>query len=626
MFRRSEPWRISFLILFVSQFCFTTPANADVLKSIVDPTAKDFGNQVCVTKECAKAAAMLVLYMNEKINPCDDFSGFVCDNYKLHHDAVYPNDYHMPTYELSRLNHKRMVDLLTGPPSPNEKPWHKLTKVYLKKCRDKNSIKRTGKQAILSLLDEIGGWPMIKPQLQEFNTSWEEYMAMVNLKYNSIIFKWHIGQNPVNHSETALILSHPKFDDTSGVAELAKFLGVDSNVTAEMKKHGTPESKIKKAVMKFSYSRCLSGPLVGPLKLVKEKFPNFDLEKYVKRLFDGIPITDDLTIVITCQEVFREIHTLGENKRDLANYVGLCAALDIYRRKNGCLKSAIDNYLLEPVAQIYAAKYFDYDAAVPKVKEMIGLIKETLREMINNATWLDDSTRQNAIKKLEWMRDVVAFDKTLLSDKIMYEKWNVSFKTTDSFYTLSARINEQLLSYSLKQWNKPPKFNWIFNDANAMYKRPENAMYVGAPILDVPIFHPNVPNYINFAGIGEIIGHEIMHGFDDQGRKYDEIGKQKNWWTSATSQKYREKEMCYIDQYENHGIDGMETLGENIADNVGTKLAYYAYKKLLARRGVDTEPALPGFEKYTVDQMFFMFFALVAKVRCQDEKSDPKSQ
>ena len=106
-------------------------------------------------------------------------------------------------------------------------------------------------------------------------------------------------------------------------------------------------------------------------------------------------------------------------------------------------------------------------------------------------------------------------------------------------------------------------------------------------ILLGPYFHPNVPNYLNFGGIGSIIGHEITHGFDDQGAQYDSTGSVVNWWKPETAENFRKKAQCIIWQYGNYTvkqvnmtINGRLTQGENIADNGAVKEAYIAYGKI----------------------------------------------
>lgn len=120
---------------------------------------------------------------------------------------------------------------------------------------------------------------------------------------------------------------------------------------------------------------------------------------------------------------------------------------------------------------------------------------------------------------------------------------------------------------------------------------------------------------MNYGGIGYVIGHEITHGFDDQGRLFDKTGNRRNWWHRETSDKYKQRAMCMVLQYNNYTVpeaagngvrmDGMQTLSENIADNGGIMLAYSAYRRWSATRD-GPEPRLPGLYEYTARQMFWI--------------------
>ena len=131
------------------------------------------------------------------------------------------------------------------------------------------------------------------------------------------------------------------------------------------------------------------------------------------------------------------------------------------------------------------------------------------------------------------------------------------------------------------------------------------------------MFHPNVPKYLNFGGIGYVIGHEITHGFDDQGSQKDGDGNLVDWWESDTKKKYLEKAQCIIDQYGNFTVDvgdevlnvnGVNTQGENIADNGGVKEALRAYDQYVITNGV--EGVLPALG-YTQKQLFWLAGASV---------------
>ncbi|XP_035220511.1 neprilysin-2-like, partial [Stegodyphus dumicola] len=135
-----------------------------------------------------------------------------------------------------------------------------------------------------------------------------------------------------------------------------------------------------------------------------------------------------------------------------------------------------------------------------------------------------------------------------------------------------------------------------------------------AGILQDPLFSNDRPQYLNFPAIGNVIGHEIVHGFDDLGRQFDKNGNNINWWDQETDKSFRQKAQCIIDQYNNYTvgngvkINGVHTLGENMADIGGMKVAYKAYQSWASDYGI--EPSLPGLN-YTPKQLFWISAANV---------------
>uniref|UniRef100_A0A7E4V683 Neprilysin n=1 Tax=Panagrellus redivivus TaxID=6233 RepID=A0A7E4V683_PANRE len=260
---------------------------------------------------------------------------------------------------------------------------------------------------------------------------------------------------------------------------------------------------------------------------------------------------------------------------------------------------------------MYFEKYFQRDAT-HKVTEMVKLIKEELRETLKNASWLDDQTRANAILKVDKMAYSVGYPENLFNDTYVDENWNIPpSPSSENFYQLVARMERKFISLSLLKLNRQPattSWNYPILFANGYYLAKENMITILPGYLKLPFYNQNLPDYVNYAIVGVTIGHEIMHGFDNKGRFYDAFGDAVDWWDNATSVKYMEKANCYVDQYTAEGVDGMFTLGENIADNVGFKLAYGAYKRLLKKRGLSSEPALPAFEKFTLEQVFFIAY------------------
>ena len=139
-------------------------------------------------------------------------------------------------------------------------------------------------------------------------------------------------------------------------------------------------------------------------------------------------------------------------------------------------------------------------------------------------------------------------------------------------------------------------------------------------ILQPPFFTYGGPASINFGAIGKTIGHEIIHGFDDEGKQYDSLGNLRDWWSTKTERAYDKKSECFVKQYDKFRepltgltVNGVDTQGENLADNGGLRMAYKAYKSYLARNGDSEDPLLPGkMSSFTSDQLFFVSFASVS--------------
>ncbi|KAA0200661.1 hypothetical protein HAZT_HAZT003074 [Hyalella azteca] len=138
-----------------------------------------------------------------------------------------------------------------------------------------------------------------------------------------------------------------------------------------------------------------------------------------------------------------------------------------------------------------------------------------------------------------------------------------------------------------------------------------------AGILQIPFYQHNSLAALNYGGIGMIIGHELTHGFDNSGRNYDKDGNLALWWSQESIQAFNERAQCFVDQYDAFHppevadptvmVDGQQTLGENIADNGGIREAFLAYQRYVDRNGV--EPALPGLDEFTSEQLFYLEFA-----------------
>ncbi len=270
------------------------------------------------------------------------------------------------------------------------------------------------------------------------------------------------------------------------------------------------------------------------------------------------------------------------------------------------MSSQVDGSLGELLGQLYVEKYFT-PAAKQYMVNLVNNLKATLGDRIKRVDWMSQETKDKALKKL------AAF-----TVKIGYpDKWQnydgVEIDRNDYAGNLK-RIAVWRYNYSVSQLGKPvDKTRWGMTPptVNAYYSPTGNEIVFPAGILQFPFFDFGADDAVNYGGIGVVIGHEMTHGFDDQGSQYDGDGTLRNWWTKADNDEFKNRTQKVVDEFNGFNpvdtmhIKGKLTLGENLADLGGINVAYEAYKK--TKEG-QTNPKIDGF---TGDQRFFLSFAQV---------------
>ncbi len=274
--------------------------------------------------------------------------------------------------------------------------------------------------------------------------------------------------------------------------------------------------------------------------------------------------------------------------------------------RNERLSGLIDGSMGELLGQLYVEKYFK-PAAKTYMINLVNNLKGVLGDRIRRVEWMSDETKAKALKKL------AAF-----SVKIGYaDKWEV-YKglviERNDYYGNLKRIGQWRYNFNVSQLGKPvdkKRFNMTPPTVNANYSPTKNEITFPAGILQFPFFDFNADDAVNYGAIGAVIGHEMTHGFDDQGRQYDADGSLHDWWTKADADKFKLRADKVVDQYnaltvlDTLHVNGKLTLGENLADLGGLNIAYEAFKK--TKQG-KSNVKIDGF---TPDQRFFLSFAQV---------------
>jgi endothelin-converting enzyme/putative endopeptidase len=265
----------------------------------------------------------------------------------------------------------------------------------------------------------------------------------------------------------------------------------------------------------------------------------------------------------------------------------------------------VNGTLGEAVGQMYMERHFPA-ASRQQMGELIANLRGAFAERLQRLEWMDDPTRAQALAKLD------AFDPRIGGPTKYIDYSALKVERGDPAGNM-LRAAQFAWNLQLSRLPKPvDRSLWGMTPQtiNASYNALQNQMTFPAAILQPPFFDPNADPAVNYGSIGAVIGHEIGHGFDDNGRRFDAQGRLRDWWTASSGEKFAERAARLRDQYGQYEalpglkVNGQLTLGENIGDLGGLEMAYAAYRRHVAKHG---EPAV--IDGLTGDQRFFLAFA-----------------
>ncbi|CAK7298705.1 Endothelin-converting enzyme 2 [Vulpes lagopus] len=294
--------------------------------------------------------------------------------------------------------------------------------------------------------------------------------------------------------------------------------------------------------------------------------------------------------------------------------LALCPLQSCMPRWQTCISNT-DDALGFALGSLFVKATFDRQSK--EIAEgMISEIRNAFEEALGQLVWMDEKTRQAAKEKADAIYDMIGFPDFILDPKELddvYDGYEVSedsfFQNMLNLYNFSAKVMADQLRKppSRDQWSMTPQ------TVNAYYLPTKNEIVFPAGILQAPFYTRNHPKALNFGGIGVVMGHELTHAFDDQGREYDKEGNLRPWWQNESLAAFRNHTACMEEQYSQYQVNGerlngRQTLGENIADNGGLKAAYNAYKAWLSKHGEEQQLPAVGLTNH---QLFFVGFAQV---------------
>lgn len=606
--------------------------------------------------------------MDKTANPCEDFYQFACGNWRKKNPIPSDQSRWGRFNELSEYNHQILHEILEKASVNDPKRdaiTQKIGDMYAS-CMDEKTINAKGSAPIKPILDHIAA----------VSNKDELIDAIAHLHAHGMNVLFGFGAQPDLHNASVQIAQvfqgglglpdrdyYIKDDDKSKdirekylahMTNMFKLLG-DSPDAAQ--KEAQTVLDIEKKLAQAAFDRVtMRDPKSSDHKMsvqnLSSKAPNFQFARF----FASTGATEFSEVNVAPPEFFEKVSSdfdsisLSDWKTYLRWHVvhGTAAGLSepfvqenfgFYQKYlNGTKELPVrwkrcvattDQSLGEALGQSYVERTFGAEGKARMLK-MVNALESALGSDIQDLSWMTAETKTQAEAKLK-----------AISNKIGYPDHWRDYSTVkivrDDFAGNIMRAREFEVHRNWKKIGQPlDKSEWGMTPptVNAYYNPPQNNINFPAGILQPPFFDRSEDDAVNFGGIGVVIGHELTHGFDDQGSKFDGNGNLTNWWTDADRKEFEQRTGCIANEYSSFitvddvHLNGRLTLGENTADNGGARIALMALHNEMATEKGKVPEKKDGF---TVDQRFFLGFAQVWCENRTDEsarsraKTDPHS-
>ncbi|CAF4001934.1 unnamed protein product [Adineta steineri] len=630
-------------------------------------------NDLCVTPYCFKAAKYLTEGIDGTIHPCEDSYHFVCGTW-IKNNRI-PDDSTTTDFLQTQL-YDNIVDILTSSSTndTNEPKAIINARILYQSCIDEQNIQKEGINLILSLItNELGGWPIIQSSWDSSTFDLSDRLLKVRKYSSNIIFGIGTSVDDTNSTEYVLKigrgdlgLGKPEYYMNESKITMAyrqymfDLASILSNDTSTIEQDVNDVYKLEKEFAKCyrttgEQQQRPNAPIrttVG--KLRQQLNINFDFTNYLTSAYAsaGVTLMDSDIVIVEDIDSLYCVSSITEqvSPRILQNYIISRFMLDLNHKLPKQFQNIKENlnhvvgvtttkraravncgrfvnkHMGFAVSKIYIKKYFD-DNIRNQVFEMVTNIIKAFIDMLENSTWMDSMSKTKAIEKALAIDVQIGYPDYLASDNVTelemqyadYVFGSSFMNNTLKLLQIKAKETFQLLRKHVdrKAWDYLPPTT--VNACEYIIISFLLCLAIPAGILQMPFYDKDAPKYQNYGGIGVVIAHEIAHGFDDIGRQFDKDGNRIPWWTDETIETFIERKACIVDQYNNFTVpnlninaNGDQTQNEDIADNIGLRVAFYAYQQFI-QANPNAEKRLQDLSEYSPTQMFFINYA---HIRC----------
>ncbi|CAG0913113.1 unnamed protein product [Notodromas monacha] len=631
-------------------------------------------SKVCMTEECVTISAEILARMNTSIDPCQDFYQYACGGW-LEKNPLPPGKAMWGTFfQVQDKNQLILKYALDTPLEEMKSEAERKAKLYFQSCVDADGKRETiGGAPLIAILDELGGWNVTSDSFNAAGWDFQKTIRLIHNKYYlGGLFRWAVGIDDKNSSKFVIELEqggltlpnrdyylNKSIEGDSTLSALLSYMtevgvllgGKRDNVRYQMIEVIKFEQRLAEITMPEDQRRDMEKIYQKmPLRVLKKHAPFVDWVKYFNSAFGLVKQNVDLDTQVVAYDLdyLKKLNgilsgMLSKAERldkgiVLSNYLMWQVASAMtrvlsqdFRQARKVLAKALlgeteseerwrecvgdtDGTMGFATGAMFVRRAFD-ESAREKAENMIERIRYAFEKSLKEQNWMDSRTMQAAVEKASAITYMIGYPAFITDPLELDKKYADVNISADDYFQNNIVLGQHALKENLKLLNKPVnKTMWSMTPAqdNAYYASAMNQMVIPAGILQPPFYSPAIPHLpLNYGGIGVVIGHELVHGFDDQGREYDKNGNLHQWWETDAIENFKGKAACFETQYDNYGLNGRQTLGENLADNGGLHAAYRALEHWL-REHPEEEHAgqLPGLP-LSPRQLFFLGFGQV---------------